>query len=56
MTRDGIMRERIGVVAMVIMAVHIVEQTPHMLAQGVIEYRTRRPWDRGLPVSAGADT
>src|SRR5712671_3487334 len=41
MTRDGIMRERIGVVAMVRMAVHIVEQTPHMLAQGVIEYQHR---------------
>src|SRR6266571_3579289 len=37
MTRDGIMREGIGVVAMVVMAVHIVEETPHMLTQGIIE-------------------
>jgi hypothetical protein len=31
------MREGIGVVAMVVMAVHIVEETPHMLTQGIIE-------------------
>ena len=37
MTRDGIMREGIGVVAMVVMVVHIVEETPHMLTQGIIE-------------------
>ena len=37
MARDGIMREGIGVVAMVVMAVHIVEETPHMLTQGIIE-------------------
>jgi len=37
MTRDGIMREGIGVVAMVVMAVYIVEETPHMLTQGIIE-------------------
>ena len=41
MTRDGIMRERIGVVAMVIMAVHIVEETPHMLTQGIIKDQER---------------
>jgi hypothetical protein len=38
-TGDGIMRQGIGVVAMVVMAVHIVEETAHMLAQGVIEYQ-----------------
>ena len=37
MTRDRIMREAIGAVAMIIMAVHIVEETPHMLTQGIIE-------------------
>src|SRR6266446_11003676 len=37
MTGDRIMREGIGVVAMVGMAVHIVEETPHMLTQGIIE-------------------
>ena len=37
MTGDGIMREGIGGVAMVIMAVHIVEQTADMLTQGVIK-------------------
>src|SRR5882724_2098058 len=37
MTRDRIMREGIGVVAMVVMAVHIVEKTTHMLTQGIIE-------------------
>src|SRR5215510_7354344 len=37
MTRDGIVCEGIGGVAMVIMAVHIVEQTADMLAQGVIK-------------------
>src|SRR5437763_11073515 len=31
-TGDGIMRQGIGVVAMVVMAVHIVEETAHMLA------------------------
>src|SRR2546427_3802470 len=41
MTRDGIMREGIGVVAMVVMAVHIVEETPHMLTQGIIEDQER---------------
>ena len=41
MTRDRIVRERIGVVAMVVMAVHIVEETPHMLTQGVIEDQER---------------
>ena len=38
-TGDGIMCKGIGVVAMVVMAVHIVEETAHMLAQGVIEYQ-----------------
>src|SRR4030095_14820613 len=37
MTGDGIVREGIGSVAMVIMAVHIVEQTADMLTQGVIK-------------------
>src|SRR6478752_5940082 len=37
MTGDRIVREGIGVVAMVVMAVHIVEETPHMLTQGIIE-------------------
>jgi hypothetical protein len=37
MTRDGIVRERIGIVAMIVMAIDVVEQTAHMLAQGVIE-------------------
>jgi hypothetical protein len=37
MTRDGMVRAGIGGVAMVIMAVHIVEQTADRLAQGVIK-------------------
>ena len=37
MTGDRIVREGIGVVAMVVMAVHIVKETPHMLTQRVIE-------------------
>jgi len=37
MTRDGIVRERIRILAMIVMTVDIVEQTPHMLAQGIIE-------------------
>jgi hypothetical protein len=37
MTGDGIVCEGIGGVTMVIMAVHIVEQTADMLAQGVIK-------------------
>src|SRR5262249_21731096 len=41
MTRDRIVREGIGGVAMVVMAVHIVEQTPHMLAQSVIKNQER---------------
>jgi hypothetical protein len=41
MTRDRIVCEGIGGVAMVVMAVHIVEQTAHMLAQGVIKNQER---------------
>src|SRR3989454_4418577 len=41
MARDRIVRERIRVVTMVVMTVHIVEETPHMLAQGVIEDQDR---------------
>jgi hypothetical protein len=41
MTRDRIVREGIRVVAMVVVAVDIVEQTAHMFAQGVIEYEHR---------------
>ena len=36
-TGDGIVREGLGVFAMVVVAIDIVEQAPHMLAQGVIE-------------------
>jgi hypothetical protein len=36
-TRDGIVRERIRIVAMIVMAIDVVEHTAHMLAQGVIE-------------------
>jgi hypothetical protein len=41
MTRDRIVREGIRVVAMVVVAVDIVEQTAPMFAQGVIEYEHR---------------
>src|SRR6266705_3446293 len=41
MALDRILRERIRVVTMVVMTVHIVEETPHMLAQGVIEDQDR---------------
>src|SRR5437879_4218171 len=37
MTRDRIVGEGIRVVPMVVMTVHIVEETPHMLTQGIIE-------------------
>ena len=37
MTGDGIVRERIGIFAMIVMAIDIVEQTAHMLAQRVIK-------------------
>jgi len=35
------MRERVGAIAVVVMAVDIVEQTAHVLAQGVIEDEER---------------
>src|SRR5207302_5157726 len=41
MARDRIVREGVRVVTMVIMTVHIVEETAHMLAQGVIEDQYR---------------
>ena len=41
MTRDRIVRERVGVIAVVVMAVDIVEQTAHMLTQSVIENQER---------------
>jgi hypothetical protein len=37
MTRDRIVCEGIRVVTMVVMTVHIVEETPHMFTQGIIE-------------------
>ena len=37
MTRDRIVGERIRGIAMIVMTVDIVEQTPHMLTQGIIE-------------------
>ena len=36
MTRDGIVGEGICVIAMIVVTIDIVEQIPHMLAQGVI--------------------
>jgi hypothetical protein len=41
MARDRIVRERRRVVTMVVMTVHRVEETPHMLAQGVIKHQDR---------------
>ena len=41
MTSDGIMREGIGGVAMVVMEINIVEETAHMLTQGIIEDQER---------------
>ena len=37
MARDRIVGEWIRVIAMIVMTVDIVKQTPHMLAQGIIE-------------------
>jgi len=37
MTGDRIVREGIRVLAMIVMAIDIVEETPHMLTQGIIE-------------------
>ncbi len=48
MTGDGIVREGIRGIAMVIMAINIREQTAHMLTQGIIEDEHRvslRPAD-----------
>src|SRR2546428_5999322 len=39
MAGHRIVGQRIGVVAVVVMAVHLVKETAHMLAQGVIEYQ-----------------
>src|SRR5262245_27017375 len=41
MTRDRMVRERIRVIAMIVMTIDIVEQTAHMLAQGVIKNQER---------------
>src|SRR6266705_3741543 len=41
MTGDRIVREGIRVIAMIIMAIDIVEQTAHMLAQRVIQHQER---------------
>ena len=41
MTRDRSVRERVGVIAGVVMAVDRVEQTAHVLAQGGIEHQER---------------
>jgi hypothetical protein len=41
MTRDRIVGERIRGIAMIVMPVDIVEQTPHMLAQGVSKNQDR---------------
>ena len=41
MTRHRIMGERRGVIAMMVMAIHRVEQTPDMLTQGVIQDQCR---------------
>src|SRR5262249_18393901 len=38
MAGHRIVGQWIGVVAVVVMAVHVVKETAHMLAQGVIEY------------------
>ena len=41
MTGDGIVHERIRILAMIVMTIDRVEQTPDMLAQGVIEHQER---------------
>ena len=41
MAGDGIMRQWIGGVAVVVMAVHILKQTPNMLTQGVVHTQRR---------------
>jgi hypothetical protein len=41
MTGHGIVRERIRVVALIVMAVHPIEETTHMRVQGVIEHQDR---------------
>ena len=51
-----IVREGIRVLAMVIVAVHIVKQTADVFTQGVIQDQCRiRPWDGGPLRTAGAD-
>src|SRR3972149_181557 len=41
MAGDGIMRERIGIVTVVVMAVNVLEETPDMLAQGIVQHQRR---------------
>src|SRR6266404_6139021 len=40
MTGHRIVCEGIRIIAMVVMTIHVVEQTTHMLTQGVIEYQS----------------
>src|SRR5215470_10295294 len=41
MTRDWMVGERVRVIAMIVMTVNIVDHTPYMLAQGIIQNQDR---------------
>jgi len=41
MTGNRIMRQRVGVIAMIVMMVDVLEQTPDMFAQSVIQDQCR---------------
>src|SRR5438067_2892167 len=41
MTGDRVVCEGIGVIAVIVMAIDIVEETPHVLTQGIIEDQQR---------------
>src|SRR5713101_3940137 len=41
MTGDRVVCEGIGVIAVIVMAIDIVEETPHLLTQGIIEDQER---------------
>ena len=56
MAGHRIVGQRIGAVAVVVMAVHVVKETAHMFAQGVIEYEGCVGLRTADPSSAGGDT
>jgi len=54
MAGDGIVGERVGVVTMIVMAVNILKQTPHVFAQGIIQQPARIGLSSVVPISSVA--